>query len=90
MRLNKTFILTGNQDKLEKSDILAINRDLENAFTALQALDIRPRVVSDDPQHATPSSRSKANRVGEIVYYSGKLYFCTNVSTPAWEKITST
>jgi hypothetical protein len=90
MRLNKTFILSGNEEKLDKSNILAINRDLENAFTALQTLDARPRTVDSDPKHATPASRPNGNRTGEIVYYSGKLYFCTNTSTPTWELITST
>ena len=90
MRLNKTFILTANQDKLGKSDILAINRDLENAFTALQIIDNRHRVVTADPQDATPANRPLANRLGEVVMYSSNLYFCTNLSTPAWKKITAT
>lgn len=46
------------------------------------------RTAGSDPQHATPGSRP-AGSVGELVYYGGKLYFCTNTSTPTWEKITS-
>ena len=90
MRLNKTFILASNKESLDKSDILAINRDLENAFTALQFLDARPRSVTSDPQHATPANRPDANRLGEFVLYSSDLYFCTSTSTPTWKKITST
>jgi len=44
--------------------------------------------AASDPQHATAGSRP-AGVVGEIVYYTGKLYFCTNAVTPLWELITS-
>jgi len=47
------------------------------------------RTAASDPQHATPGSRP-AGSVGEIAYYAGKMYFCTNAATPTWEKITST
>ena len=47
-----------------------------------------PRTALSDPQHVTPGSRP-AGTVSELVYYSGKLYFCVNSSTPTWEKITS-
>ena len=47
------------------------------------------RTTASDPQHATAGSRP-AGTVGEIAYYSGKMYFCTDAATPAWEKITST
>lgn len=47
------------------------------------------RTVASDPQDATPANRP-AGSVSEIVYYTGKLYFCTNAATPTWEKITST
>ncbi len=47
------------------------------------------RTAASDPQHATPASRP-AWTVWEIVYYSWKMYFCTNASTPTWEKFTST
>jgi hypothetical protein len=90
MRLNKTLLLSGKKETFDASDVLAINRDLENIFTALQTIDLRPKTVTADPQDATPGDRPGATRVGEIVYYGGKLYFCTNISTPAWEKITST
>ena len=46
------------------------------------------RTAASDPQHATPASRP-AGSVGEIAYYTGKLYFCIDATTPAWEKITS-
>jgi hypothetical protein len=46
------------------------------------------RTTASDPQHATPASRP-AGTVAEIVYYGAKMYFCTNASTPTWEKITS-
>lgn len=46
------------------------------------------RTAASDPQHATAASRP-AGTVKEIVYYSGKLYMCTNATTPTWEKITS-
>lgn len=46
------------------------------------------RTAASDPQHATPASRP-AGSVGEIAYYSGKMYICTNAATPTWEKITS-
>lgn len=39
LRLNKTFILSGkdpNDFPVSKSDVLAINRDLENVFLNLQ------------------------------------------------------
>jgi len=47
-----------------------------------------PRTAGSDPQHATPGSRP-AGTLKELVYYNGKLYFCTNASTPTWELITS-
>ena len=46
------------------------------------------RTVASDPQHATPGSRP-AGTLGEIVFYNGKWYGCTNASTPTWEKFTS-
>lgn len=46
------------------------------------------RTVASDPKHATPASRP-AGVVGETVFYSGKMYFCTNSATPLWEQITS-
>jgi hypothetical protein len=47
------------------------------------------RTAASDPQHATPGSRP-AGTVAELVYYSGKMYFCTNSATPTWQLITST
>jgi hypothetical protein len=47
-----------------------------------------PRTAASDPQDATPGNRPAAT-LKEIVYYSGKLYFCTNSSTPTFDKITS-
>jgi hypothetical protein len=46
------------------------------------------RVAASNPQDATPGNRP-AGSVGEQVFYSGKMYFCTNAATPLWEKITS-
>lgn len=46
------------------------------------------RTLSSDPKDATPANRP-AGSVGEVAYYSGKLYICTNSSTPSWELITS-
>lgn len=46
------------------------------------------RTAASDPKHATAGSRP-AGSVGEIVYYTGKMYFCTNAATPLWELITS-
>jgi hypothetical protein len=46
------------------------------------------RTTASDPKHATAGSRP-AGSVGEIAYYSGKMYFCTNAATPTWELITS-
>lgn len=46
------------------------------------------RTLGSDPQDATPASRP-AGTVAEMAYYSGKMYFCTNASTPTWELITS-
>lgn len=46
------------------------------------------RTAASDPKHATAGSRP-AGSVGEIVYYTGKMYFCTNAATPTWELITS-
>jgi hypothetical protein len=47
-----------------------------------------PRTTASDPQHVTAGSRP-AGTVGEIAYYNGKWYGCTNAATPLWEKITS-
>jgi len=47
------------------------------------------RTALSDPKHATAGSRPTSTMLGEIVYYSGKLYFCTNITTPTWELITS-
>jgi hypothetical protein len=47
-----------------------------------------PRLAASDPKHATAGSRP-AGLLYEIVAYSGKLYFCTNSTTPTWEAITS-
>lgn len=47
-----------------------------------------PRTAASDPQDATPANRP-AGDVSEIVFYSGKMYFCTDAATPTWEKITS-
>ena len=44
--------------------------------------------AASDPKHATPASRP-AGVVAQLMYYSGKLYFCTNAATPTWEMITS-
>ena len=97
LRLNKTLLLSGKKETFDGADVLAVNRDLDNVFIALQDLDRRPRTVSDDPQDATASDRAKAGYLGEIVYYStdpdrlnGDLYFCTNKDTPTWKKITAT
>lgn len=46
------------------------------------------RTFGSDPQHVTPGSRP-AGTTGEIGYYNGKLYFCTNGATPTYEIITS-
>jgi hypothetical protein len=90
MRITKTLMLQGKNKVFDEGDCIAVNRDLENVFTALQTIELRPRTADSDPQHATASSRPKANRVSEMVYYNGKLYFCTNETTPTWEKISST
>ena len=66
------------------------NTTLGNASTDLITLTGRAifRTAASDPQHATAGSRP-AGSVGEIVYYSGKMYFCTNAATPTWEMFTS-
>ena len=46
------------------------------------------RTTATDPQDATPANRP-AGTLKELVYYAGKLYFCTNSATPTWEKVTS-
>ena len=46
------------------------------------------RTAASDPQDATPANRP-AGTVGEILYYSGKWYGCTNSATPTYEKFTS-
>ena len=46
------------------------------------------RTLGSDPQDATPGNRP-AGTVAEMAYYNGKMYFCTNASTPTWELITS-
>jgi hypothetical protein len=47
-----------------------------------------PRTAASDPKDATPANRPDG-AVSEIVYYSGKIYFCTDDATPTWEMITS-
>lgn len=47
-----------------------------------------PRVAGSNPKDGTAGNRP-AGTLYEIVAYSGKLYFCTNASTPVWEAITS-
>jgi hypothetical protein len=47
-----------------------------------------PRTTASDPQDATPGNRP-AGSVGEIAYYNGKWYGCTNSATPTYEKFTS-
>jgi len=44
--------------------------------------------VAKNPKAAAAGDRPPGI-VGEIVMYSGKLYFCTNAATPTWELITS-
>ena len=44
--------------------------------------------AASDPQHATPANRP-TGVLGQIHYYNGKLYFCTNAATPTWEMVTS-
>jgi hypothetical protein len=46
------------------------------------------RTLDSDPKDATPANRP-AGSTGEVAYYSGKLYICTDDSTPTWELITS-
>ncbi|MDO8444174.1 MAG: MerR family DNA-binding transcriptional regulator [bacterium] len=46
------------------------------------------RTAASDPQDATPASRP-AGSVGEILYYAGKWYGCTDAATPTYEKFTS-
>jgi hypothetical protein len=47
-----------------------------------------PRVAGSNPKDGTAGNRP-AGTLYEMVSYSGKLYFCTNASTPTWEAITS-
>lgn len=72
---------------------MSIVADIESLLKRVGRLETHDststRITTSNPQHATPGSRP-AGVVGEIVYYSGKLYFCTNAATPTWEKITST
>jgi hypothetical protein len=91
MKLNKTLMLNSEDPEkpFTKTDALAINRDLDNIFTGIQEIEKRPRTVTTDPQDADAGDRPKANYVGEIVYYSADLYFCTNISTPTFKKITA-
>jgi hypothetical protein len=47
------------------------------------------RSTTLNPKDATASARPISSMLGEIIYYSGKLYLCTNITTPTWELITS-
>ena len=47
-----------------------------------------PRLAASNPQDATPANRP-AGTLGEIARYSGKLYLCTNATTPTWELFSS-
>ena len=58
------------------------------ATTKIKSNQITIRTAGSDPKHATAGSRPSGS-VGDIVYYSGKLYFCTNSATPTWELVTS-
>lgn len=44
--------------------------------------------VTKNPKAVAAGDRP-AGIKGEVVMYSGKLYFCTNAVTPTWETITS-
>jgi len=44
--INKTFMLNNVKDKLNKSDIIAINRDLENIFMTLNNLQTRRKELT--------------------------------------------
>lgn len=44
------------------------------------------RTLGADPLDGTPGNRP-AGSVGEIAYYSGVVYLCTNASTPTWVKV---
>ena len=63
-----------------------------NSTPSLQTLHVNGRFLvrttASDPQDATAGSRP-AGTVGEIAFYSGKMYICTNAGTPLWEKISS-
>lgn len=67
------------------------NTTLGNASTDTITLTGRAifRTAASDPQHATPASRP-AGSVGEICYYSGAWYGCTDAATPTWVKFTAT
>ena len=47
-----------------------------------------PRLAASNPQDATPGNRP-AGTLGEIARYNGKLYLCTNATTPTWELFSS-
>lgn len=44
------------------------------------------RTLGADPLDGTPGNRP-AGSVGEIAYYSGVVYLCTNATTPTWVKV---
>lgn len=44
-------------------------------------------VVGADPLDATPSNRPNGT-LGEIVYFDGALYFCSNPTDPEWTALT--
>lgn len=44
----------------------------------------RVRETGSDPLDATAGNRPTARRVGEQCFHDGKLYVCTNATTPTW------
>lgn len=44
--ITKTFLLSKNKETLDKSDIIALNRDLENIFMTLQNIQTRRKELT--------------------------------------------
>jgi len=93
-----TFALTGTSPTFTFSQSVTLSVDLQvNGNTTLGNASTDTithtgrmivRTTASDPKDATAGNRP-AGTVGEIAYYSGKMYFCVNSATPLWELITS-
>jgi len=60
---------------------------IEQSINLNESEKMIPRTVNNNPEDIILESRPTAV-IGEIIQYSGKLYFCIDADTPIYKKVT--